>query len=268
MANDNNLSAPVSTDNATEAAAPATSTAEVSKVDGKATSNPTPEAPAFDPRTSYDGLLKQFEGVNKNYSELRKFSTQQSQSYSALKKQLEDLTSVFKEATKEEISPEDFMKALQSQGVKAFDPLKQQWTGELKSEYDKRIEGIQAERTNDRVQIEELRRTVDTVNYPDFQKLKPVMNDIANSDSYPLDWSQDIGVIYDTLYKLAKAASAETAIKEAHSQGLKEAETKVAREAGTAVTTGGKAASVSSPGDIKDLSKLREYFVAQLGEAE
>lgn len=268
MANENNQAAPTPVDNASETPAQAVSTAETSKADTKATSNAAPEAPAFDPRTSYDGLLKQFEGVNKNYAELRKFSTQQSQSYSALKKQLEDLTAVFKEATKEEISPEDFMKALQSQGVKAFDPLKQQWTGELKSEYDKRIEAIQAERTNDRVQIEELRRTVDTVNYPDFQKLKPVMNEIANAEHSPIDWSQDIGLIYDTLYKLAKAASAETAIKEAHSQGLKEAEAKVARESGTAVATGGKAASVSNPADIKDLGKLREYFVAQLGEAE
>jgi hypothetical protein len=268
MANENNQAAPAQVDNASETPAQAVSTAETSKVETKATSNATQEAPAFDPRTSYDGLLKQFEGVNKNYSELRKFSTQQSQSYAALKKQLEDLTTVFKEATKEEISPEDFMKALQSQGVKAFDPLKQQWTGELKSEYDKRIEAIQAERTNDRVQIEELRRTVDTVNYPDFQKLKPVMNELANAEHSPIDWSQDIGLIYDTLYKLAKASSAENAIKEAHSQGLKEAEAKVARESGTAVATGGKAASISSPADIKDLGKLREYFVAQLGEAE
>jgi hypothetical protein len=268
MANENNQAAPAQVDNASETPAQAVSTVETSKVEAKATNNTTQEAPAFDPRTSYDGLLKQFEGVNKNYSELRKFSTQQSQSYAALKKQLEDLTTVFKEATKEEISPEDFMKALQSQGVKAFDPLKQQWTGELKSEYDKRIEAIQAERTNDRVQIEELRRTVDTVNYPDFQKLKPVMNELANAEHSPIDWSQDIGLIYDTLYKLAKANSAETAIKEAHSQGLKEAEAKVARESGTAVATGGKAASVSSPADIKDLGKLREYFVAQLGEAE
>lgn len=267
MATDNNQAAP-SQDNASEAVTNATSTAEVSKVDTKATANATPEAPAFDPRTSYDGLLKQFEGVNKNYSELRKFSTQQSQSYAALKKQLEDLTSVFKEATKEEISPEDFMKALQSQGVKAFDPLKQQWTNELKSDYEKRMEAIQAERTNDRVQIEELRRTVDSQNYPDFNKLKPVMNEIANADNCPIDWSQDIGNIYDTLYKLAKANSAEGAMKEAHSQGLKEAEAKIAREAGTAVATGGKAASVSNPADIKDLNKLREYMVAQLGEAE
>jgi hypothetical protein len=268
MANENNQGAPAGADNASETPANAVSTAETSKVDTKATTNTTPEAPAFDPRTSHEQLLKQFESVNKNYSELRKFSTQQSQSYSSLKKQLEDLTSIFKEATKEEISPEDFMRALQSQGVKAFDPLKQQWTNELKSDYDKRLEAIQAERTNDRVQIEEMRRTVDAQNYPDFQKLKPVMNEIANAENCPIDWSQDIGVIYDTLYKLAKANSAESAIKEAHSQGLKEAEAKVARESGTAVATGGKAASVSSPADIKDLSKLREYFVAQLGEAE
>lgn len=268
MANDNNQAAPVQTDNASETADNAVSTADTAKADPNATNSPANATPAFDPRTSYDGLLKQFEGVNKNYSELRKFSTQQSQSYAALKKQLEDLTTVFKEATKEEISPEDFMKALQSQGVKAFDPLKQQWTNELKSDYDKRLEAIQTERANDRVIMEDLRRQIDTVNYPDYAKLKPVMNEIANAENCPIDWSQDMSVIYDTLYKLASANSAENAIKTAHAQGLKEAEAKVAREAGTAVATGGKAASVSNPADIKDLSKLREYFVAQLGEAE
>ena len=268
MANDNNQGAPVSTDNAAEAANNAVSIADTSKVDPKATANSTPEAPAFDPRTNYDALKSQFENLNKSYSELRKFNTQQSQGYSSLKKQLEDLTQVFKEATKEEISPEDFMKALQTQGVKAFDPLKQQWTGELKSDYDKRIEAMQTERAADRVILEDMRRQIDTTNYPDYMKLKPVMNEIANMENCPIDWAQDMGVIYDTLYKLAKANSAESAMKEAHSQGLKEAEAKIAREAGTAVATGGKAASVSNPSEIKDLSKLREYFVAQLGEAE
>jgi hypothetical protein len=268
MANDNNQGAPVTTDNAAEAVPQANSTVEASKADPKATPNSAPEVPAFDPRTNYDALKSQFENLNRSYSELRKFNTQQSQGYSALKKQLEDLTHVFKEATKEEISPEDFMKALQTQGVKAFDPLKQQWTGEVKSEYDKRIEAIQAERASDRVVLEDMRRQIDSTNYPDYAKLKPVMNEIANAENCPIDWSQDMGVIYDTLYKLAKANSAESAMKEAHSQGLKEAEAKIAREAGTAVVTGGKAASVSNPADIKDLGKLREYFVAQLGEAE
>jgi hypothetical protein len=268
MANENNPVAPVSTDNATATPATAVSTAEVSKVDSKATVNTTPEAPAFDPRTNYDALKSQFESLNKSYSELRRYNTQQSQGYSELKKQIDNMVNVFKEATKQEISPEDFMKALQSQGVKALDPLFQQRETTLKSTYDKQLESLQAERASDRVQIEELRRIVDTTTYPDFVKLKPVMNEIANADNCPIDWGQDIGVIYDTLYKLAKAASAESAIKEAHSQGLKEAEAKVAREAGTAVATGGKSASVSNPADIKDLGKLREYFVAQLGEAE
>jgi hypothetical protein len=178
------------------------------------------------------------------------------------------MVSVFKEATKEEISPEDFMRSLQTQGVKAFDPLKQQWTNDLKSQYDKQLEAIQAERTSDRVIVEDMRRQIDTTNYPDYIKLKPVMNAIANDEHCPIDWSQDMGTIYDTLYKLAKSASAETAMKEAHSQGLKEAEAKIARESGTAVATGGKAASISNPADIKDLGKLREFFVAQLGEAE
>lgn len=268
MANDNNQAAPASADNASETVSPAVSTAVDTNADPKATNSPANEPIAFDPRTSYDGLKSQFETLNKSYAELRKFSTQQSQGYSALKKQLDDMVKIFKDASREEISPEDFMKALQSQGVKAFDPLRAQWTQEIEEKYNNQLSQLQNDRVADRVELETMRRRLDGTNYPDFQKLEPIMREIAEMENCPVDFSQDLGVIYDTLYKLAKAASAENAIKEAHARGLKEAEAKVAREAGTAVATGGKAASVSNPADIKDLGKLREYFVAQLGEAE
>ena len=268
MANDNNQGAPAPADNATETAASAVSTAGDKGTGTKTTDNVGDDAAAFDPRTNYDALLKRFEALDRNYGELRKTYTQTTQGYSTLQKQLDNMVRVFQEATKEEISPEDFMKALQSQGVKAFEPLKKQWQDELKSGYDKTLDDLQTQRMSDRVEIEVMKRRLDSTRYPDFQKLEEKMGEMANDPKCPVDWGQDVGVIYDTLYKLAKAASADTAIKEAKAQGLKEAEAKIAREAGTAVATGGKAASVSNPADIKDLKKLREYFVAQLGEAE
>lgn len=268
MANDNNQAAPAAADNADATVSTAVSTADSKGGAPKATDNTAPTEPAFDPRTNYDALKAQLESLNKNYGELRRTYTQTSQGYSELQKKFDSMLKVFQDATKQEISPEDFMKALQSQGIKAFEPLKKQWQDELRSSYDKTLEEIQTQRVSDRVEIEVMKRRLDSVRYPDFAKLEDKMGELANDPKCPVDWSQDIGLIYDTLYKLAKAGSAETAIKEAHSQGVKDAETKIAKEAGTAVATGGKAASVSNPADIKDLKKLREYFVAQLGEAE
>lgn len=268
MANDNNQGAPAAADNAAETGDTAVSTADDKATGAKTTDNAGTETPAFDPRTSYDSLKSELSNLNKSYGELRRTYTQTTQGYSDLQKKFDNMLKVFQDATKEEISPEDFMKALQSQGVKAFDPLKKQWQDEMKSSYEKQLEQIQTDRMADRVELEVMKRRLDSVRYPDFQKLEDKMGELANDPNAPIDWSKDINVIYDTLYKLAKANSADTAIKEARAQGLKEAEGKLAREAGTAVATGGKAASVSNPADIKDLKKLREYFVAQLGEAE
>lgn len=268
MANDNTQGAPAPADNATATAATATSTAEGTEAGAKATDNTGTEPAAFDPRTSYDSLKANYDNLNKSYGELRRSYTQSTQGYSELKKQLDVLTSALKEATREEVSPEDFMKTLQTQGLKALDPLREQWTNDLKTDYNKQIQELHSARIADRVEIEVMKRRLDSTRFPDFAKLEPVMQEIANSENCPVDFGQDIGVIYDTLYKLAKASSAENAIKEARAQGLKEAEGKIAREAGTAVATGGKAASTTNPADIKDLSKLREFFVAQLGEAE
>lgn len=266
MADDNQV-APANADNA--AMTVPTSSAASSDVAGQSpTDNPASAEQAFDPRTSYDGLKSQFENLNKSYSEIRKAYTQSTQGYSDLKKQMDQMFKTLSEATKEEISPEDFMKSLQSQGVKAFDPLRQQWQEEIKSTYDKALEERDTQLTQLQTQFEVMRRELDATNYPDFAKLKPVMNEIANSETCPVDFNQPVGVIYDTLYKLAKTLSAENAVKEAHSRGSKEAEARVAREAGTAVATGGKAGTISNPADIKDLKKMREYFVSQLGEAD
>jgi hypothetical protein len=270
MAEDNNQSAPevVTSDKATEAAPQNAASTAGQGTESKATSNAQPQESAFDPRTNYDALKSQFENLNKSYSELRRTYTQSSQGYSDLKKQLDGLVKAFQDASQEEVSPEEFMKALQSQGIKAFDPLRQKWTSEVREQYDKALDAIRQERLGDRVELEVMKRRYDSQRYPDFDKLLPVMQELAQDDNCPVNWNQDVGLIYDTLYKLAKASSAENAIKEAHALGVKDAEGKVAKEAGSAVATGGKAGSVTNPADIKDVSKLREYFVAQLGEAE
>jgi uncharacterized protein (DUF2267 family) len=232
------------------------------------TDNVQPASVGSDPRTSYESLVKELGTINKSYGDLRKEFTRRTQYESELKKQIDTLSKAFAEATKEEISPEDFIKAIQTQGVKAFHPLKDQWTKEIREEYDKSLTEEKNARMSLQTNFEIMRREMDSSNYPDFAQLKDAMNDIANSDNCPVDWSQDTGVVLDTLYKLARSYSMENAIREAKSIGSKEAEAKIAKESATAVAPGGKSGGPTNPTDIKDLSKLRQYFVSQIGEAE
>jgi hypothetical protein len=227
-----------------------------------------PASTGFDPKTSYDMLVKQLEGANKSYGELRKEFTRRTQYESELKKQIDTLSKAFAEATKSEISPEEFVKSIQTQGIKALNPLKEQWRQEIKSEYDNALTEEKNARMSLQTNFEIMRRELDTVNYPDFPKLKDTMNELANSPECPVDWNQDTGIVLDTLYKLARSYSMEKAIQEAKSIGATEAEAKLAKESATAVAPGGKSGGPTNPTDIKDISKLRQYFVSQIGEAE
>lgn len=221
---------------------------------------PAPAAPTFDPRTSYDSLVKQLESVNKNYGNLRSEFTRRTQYEAELKKQIETLSKAFTEATKQEISPEEFMKSLQTQGVKAFDPLRQQWTNELKTEHEKALEARDQEITALKTNFEVMRRELNTADYPDFAKLKPVMQEIADSPNCPVDWNQDVGVIYDTLYKLARDLKAEESVKQAHELGRKSADAQAAKEASTAVAAGGKTNTTGLDTRKMSAADLRKHF--------
>lgn len=269
MANDNTQTAPVSSDNAS-AAVQAPNAAGSTDAAQNSTDNADGQSkPAFDPQTSYGDLKSQYETINKSYAELRREFTRRSQYEAELKKQIEGLSKAFATATQKEISPEEFMKSLQTQGVKAFEPLREQWTKELNDNHNKALEELRNDNTTLKTNFEVMRRQLDSKNYPDFVELMPVMNEIGASENCPVDWGNpDIGLIYDTLYKLARNFKAEESVRKAHGLGLKQGEAQAAKEASTAVATGGKAGSLSNPAEIKDLKKLREYFVSQLGEAE
>lgn len=243
----------------------ASDTVNASKVP---TDKAQPAVSEFDPKTNYESLVKQLETVNKSYGDLRREFTRRTQHESDLKKQIDTLTKAFAEATKEEISPADFVQSIQTQGIKALNPLREQWIGEVKSTYDKALEERDSQYTQLKTDFEIMRREMDAAKYPDFAKLKDTMNELANSDSCPVDWTQDTGVVLDTLYKLARSYSMENAIKEAKTLGEKEAEAKLAKESATAVAPGGKSGGPTDPREIKDIGKLRQYFVSQLGEAE
>ena len=224
------------------------------------TQTSTPAAPAFDPKTSYDSLVKQLESVNKNYGNLRSEYTRRTQYEAQLKAQLDSLHKAFTQATKQEISPEEFMKALQTQGVKAFDPLREEWTKELKDSHTKELEARDGQISKLQINQAILSRKLDSENYPDFSKLMPVMQEIAGSENCPVDWNQDVDVIYDTLYKLARDLKAEESVKQAHELGRQKADAQAAKEASTAVAAGGK--TNTSGLDTRNMSAadLRKHF--------
>lgn len=220
--------------------------------------NLDPTNPTFDPRTSYDSLVKQLDSVNKNYKNLHSEFTRRTQYEAELKRQIGELSKAFTEATRQEISPEEFMKSLQTQGVKAFDPLREAWTKELKDSHTKDLEARDSQISKLQISHAIMSRTLDTENYPDFAKLKPVMTEIA--ETHPLDWNQDVDTIYDTLYKLARDLKAEESVKQAREIGRKEADSQAAKEASTAVAAGGKTNTTGIDPRNMSAADLRKHF--------
>lgn len=267
MEEGNNQSAPATTDVAPDNAAPTTGSPDAvgsQSATNDTTPNPAPKEPTFDPRTSYDALVKQLESVNKNYGQLRSEYTRRTQYEAQLKSQIDSLHKAFAQATKQEISPEEFMKSLQTQGLKAFDPLREEWTKELKTEHEKALEERDQRITSLQTNFEIMRRELDVTNYPDFAKLKPVMNEIASSENCPVDWNQDVGVIYDTLYKLARDLKAEESVKKAHEIGRQAADAQAAKEAASAVAAGGKTNTAGLDTRNMTAAQLKQHF-AKLG---
>jgi len=217
--------------------------------------------PGFDAKTSYDQLQK-------SYGELRKEFTRRTQHESELQKKLDNLTGLIAKATEVPLNPEQFLKDLQTQPQKALEPLFAKQIEGVKSEYSQTIEGLNQRLSLSEFRAERLARVLDGDNYPDFKKLEPLMKQLADDENTPLDFNREPGEILDALYKLARTLSMESAIQEARTIGRKETESQLQKEAATSVVTGGKSGIPANPSDIKDMAKLRQYFVSQIGEAE
>jgi len=217
--------------------------------------------PAFDAKTSYDTLQK-------SYSELRREFTRRTQHESELQKKLDNLAQTLAKATETPIDPQQFLRDLQTQPDKALEPLLMKHTEGIKSEYAQKMEEMSQRLSLSEFRAERLARIGDSESYPDFKKLEPLMKQLADDENTPLDFNREPGEIIDALYKLARTLSMESAIQEAKSIGKKEAEAQLVKEAATSVATGGKSGGPTNPSEIKDLSKLRQYYVNQIGEAE
>lgn len=222
---------------------------------------------SFDVQKSYDELRKQFTKVTQDYSRDRRTWNTTLSELQAIKSSNAKLAEMISKATERQVSPEQLMSELQTQGLKALDPY-----------FDRKLQGATAQLQNAyteqankalllEAQFEKLVRRMDTANYPDFQQLEAVMQEIADAEDCPIDWNQPTPVIYDTLYKLARSHSSEDAVKAAEEFGRKQAERQLGKEAATAVPGSGKG-SVSTDLSKIPLDQLRALFVSQLGETE
>lgn len=226
-----------------------------------------PSASEFDPQTNYNQLNKQLETITKSYSELRRDYTRRTQYEADLKKQIETLSRAFAEATKEEMSPEDFVKNIQTQGIKALNPLREQWIKEVQEKYDTELSSRDSTIGKLRTDFAIMQRQLDTENYPDFAKLRPLMHELASSENCPVNLDGDLDLALDSLYKMARSLSMETAVKEAEIKGRQKAEVQLAKEAATSVATGGKSGLPTDPSKMS-VEQLRAAFVQRIGEAE
>lgn len=226
------------------------------------------EQPTFDLEKSYGELRREFTKVTQENSRSRKELQATLQQIDAMRKTQEQLAAAIATATKKPVDPQRFMQDLQTQGPDALnnhlkDLIKAE-TAQLQQAYTEQFNrGVLQE-----AQIEKLHRRMDSTNYPDFAKLEPVMQEIADSENCPIDWNQPIPVIYDTLYKLARSANSESAVAAAEQFGRESAERTIGKEAAAAVPTGGRGASTAVDPKTMPLDKLREYMVSQLGESE
>jgi hypothetical protein len=260
-----NQDAPLKEDKAVEAVSKTTDTVDTA-VQSNETANKTETVvPAFDAQKTYDGLRGEFDKVSRSYSELRKEFSRRTAHESELQKKIDSLAEMLSKATETPIDPEQFIRDLQTQGPKALEPHFQKWVTPIRSEYDKQLAERDAKLLNYETNFELMKRRNDAQSFPDFAKLEPLMNELANDENCPVNWNVGIPECLDTLYKLARDRSADKAIQEAVKFGEKKAEEKLVKESRTTVTGGGKSAGSAVPDldKVTDINKLRE-IVGQL----
>lgn len=225
--------------------------------------------PEVDYRKSYEELRPQFTRTTQELARLKQQYGLSTRELAELKKGYEQLAAQMESVTNQPVSPEEFLKNLQTQGPKALDSYFDRRFKSIKAEYEKAYTSERERSLALEAGFEKMKRSLDKTNYPDFDKLEATMQEVLEADNCPIDTNKlSIGEIYDALYKLARSKHSEEAIKAAEELGRKSAEAGLVKESVTTVTGGGKAGSKVNPAEINDIAKLRQYFVSQLGEAE
>lgn len=223
--------------------------------------------PAWDAKTSYEALQKNYDQVNQSYAELRREFTRRTQNEAELQKKLDNLTDTISKATEKPIDPKQFFNDLQTQGPKAIDSLFAKREAALRDEFDKQRAADREEITQMQFETAKLVRRSDTTNYPDFQKLEPIMAKLVQDEKISLNMDEGAGAIMDTLYKLAKNMNADKAIQEAKEIGRRESDARAAKEANARVAGSGKTGQVADP-DKLSLADLRARMIQEIGLAD
>jgi hypothetical protein len=232
----------------------------------------------------YQSVAKLREQEQKNFNELRKKLIAQGTERNNLEKevgplrqQLQALTDALSKAGKAEITPEQFLEGLQTEGPKFLE----NWLAERDKDLSGRFEGRMSEMAT-RLRKREVSAAVrdrrsDAEGYPDFAKMEPTMSDIMmtmreefKNGLLPTDPdSVDPDELTDYLYNLARLQHSQDAIKAAEAEGAQKARSELAREAETSVAGGGKQTSSQVPNlDKLSLSQERDYWVKKIGETD
>lgn len=224
----------------------------------------------FNAQKSYEALQAELMQQTKAYKEIRKEFTRRTQHESELQKKLNQVYETLAKATETPIDPEQFIRDLQAHGPKALEPHFEKWVSPIKAQYDKTIEERDSKILSLETSLEIQRRRLDSTNYPDFNKLESIMNEIANDDNCPVNWDLSIGESLDILYKLAKDRSSEQAVKIAEQKGYEKATKELVKESQTTVTGGGKTAGTTMPdlNKVDNIDKLREIVAQMHGIAD
>ncbi len=227
------------------------------------TNNTTPQETVIDYQKRYNDLRSEFDKRNARESEVAKKLT----SFEAEQKRVAEMMA---KLTAEPYNPDIFMENLRNKGPKFLEDHFNQWKTGLEKKYDTEVQNVRSENLNLSTRLEVLVRRGDDINYPDFIKLEEKMKEIAADENCPIDLSKPIPEVLDALYKLAREQHSVEAIKEAEKLGAKSKEEELAKEARTAVATGGKHTGTipTDPSKITDINELRKFFVDRIGEAE
>lgn len=217
--------------------------ASAQKTDPQKTA-PTGQA-AFDAQKSYEELQKQL-------AETRKWGTQVSQERAEMRRKIEayekqqaEMAKRLAEMSEEPFNLEQFNKEFVSKGFKAFDPYIEKKLSAVQQAYEARLEQMASEVEMSKTNFAIMQRKSDSKNFPDFADLEAKMAEIYQSPTCPIDKTLPLDQKLDALYQLAKTQSSTEAIKAAKQVGYEKAQAELAKEARSAVATGGKGISAN-----------------------
>jgi len=243
--------------------------------DAENTNNSNEDGEGTKPEINWE---EKFNHQETNYKELQRKFTEVTQDRSSMRNEFKALQDAMKalqgsvsEVTKKPLpSPEEFIKAIQTDGIGAIQPFLDDKINPMKESYEKEL----ASRDDKIMKLESdfecmIRRT-NSDQYPDFAKLEPEIKQLAADPKCPVDWNRSTGEVIDTLYNLVRAKHSSDALNAATAAGAKKEQERLANEANAGVAGGGKANSASTPdySKVKDIEKLREMLIDKFGIAD